>query len=93
LHLDYKLINEWRLLAVRQLYFLSRFTENKGSISLFSVKLFLAILRIIKHATLLVLSFRYAPKHLAPFSYISPQNTLFSTIKYELTIEFLSANG
>jgi len=33
------------------------------------------------------------PKYLAPFSYISPQKTLFSTIKYELTIEFLSANG
>jgi len=33
------------------------------------------------------------PKDLAPFSYISPQKTLFSTIKYELTIEFLSANG
>ena len=32
-------------------------------------------------------------KDLAPFSYISPQKTLFSTIKYELTIEFLSANG
>ena len=31
-------------------------------------------------------------KDLAPFSYISPQKTLFSTIKYELTIEFLSAN-
>ena len=26
-------------------------------------------------------------KDLAPFSYISPQKTLFSTIKYELTIE------
>ena len=33
------------------------------------------------------------PKDLAPFSYISPQKTLFSAIKYELTIEFLSANG
>ena len=32
-------------------------------------------------------------KDQAPFSYISPQKTLFSTIKYELTIEFLSANG
>ena len=30
-------------------------------------------------------------KDRAPFSYISPQKTLFSTIKYELTIEFLSA--
>ena len=27
-------------------------------------------------------------KDIAPFSYISPQKTLFSTIKYELTIEF-----
>ena len=27
-------------------------------------------------------------KDLAPFSYISPQKTLFSTIKYELTTEF-----
>jgi len=33
------------------------------------------------------------PKDLAPFSYISPQKTLFSAIKYELTIEFLLANG
>ena len=32
-------------------------------------------------------------KDLASFSYISPQKTLFSTIKYELTIECLSANG
>ena len=31
-------------------------------------------------------------KDLAPFSYISPQKNLFSMIKYELTIEFLSAN-
>jgi len=31
-------------------------------------------------------------KDLAPFSYISPQKTLFSTINYELTTEFLSAN-
>jgi len=30
-------------------------------------------------------------KDLAPFSYISPQKTLFSTIKYKLSIEFLSA--
>ena len=33
------------------------------------------------------------PKDLAPFSYISPQKNPLSTIKYELTIEFLSANG
>jgi len=32
------------------------------------------------------------PKDLAPFSYISQQKPS-STIKYELTIEFLSANG
>ena len=32
-------------------------------------------------------------KDLAPFSYISPQKNLFSTIKYELTIKLLSANG
>ena len=38
-------------------------------------------------------SFCYAHKRPSPFSYISPQKTHFSTIKYELTIEFLSANG
>jgi len=32
-------------------------------------------------------------KDLAHFSYISPQKTLFSTIKYKLTIEFLSTKG
>ena len=42
------------------------------------------------------LKFRFSvmpTKDLAPFSYISLQKTLFSTIKYELTIELLSANG
>ena len=52
---------------VCQLYFLCRFTENKGTILLLSVKLFLAILKIIKHATLLYLSFCYAPKRPSPF--------------------------
>ena len=32
-------------------------------------------------------------KDLAPFSYISPQKNPLSPIKYELTIEVLSANG
>ena len=36
---------------------------------------------------------RAAGLDLAPFSYISPQKNHLSTIKYELTIEFLSANG
>ena len=38
-------------------------------------------------------SFCYAHKRPIPFFYISPLKTLFSTIKYELTIEFLLANG
>jgi len=33
------------------------------------------------------------PKDLAPFLIYPHKKTLFSTIKYELTIEFLSANG
>jgi len=49
--------------------------------------------KIIEHATLLFLSFSYAPKDLAPFSYISPQKNPLSMIKYALTIELLSANG
>ena len=39
-----------------------------------------------------ILSFCYALKRPSLFSYISPQKTRFSTIKYELTIKFLSAN-
>ena len=48
------------------------------------------------YSKFVTLKFRFSvvpTKDLAPFSYISPQKTLFSTIKYELTIEFLSANG
>jgi len=39
------------------------------------------------------LFFCYAPKRLSPFFYISPQKNPFSTIRYERTIAFLSANG
>jgi len=45
--------------------------------------------KIIKHATLLVLSFCYAPKDLAPFffSLYIPKNPL-SMIKYEVVVDF-----
>jgi len=40
-----------------------------------------------------ILSFCYAHKRPSPFLlYIPTKKPLFSTIKYELTIEFLSAN-
>jgi len=42
--------------------------------SLFSVKLFFAILKIIEHSTNFFLSVM-PPKDLAPFSYISPQKS------------------
>ena len=42
---------------------------------------------------ILFLSFCYAHKRPSPFFLYIPTKTLFSTIKYELTTEFLSANG
>jgi len=49
--------------------------------------------KIVKHATLLFLSFSYAPKRPSPFFLYIPTKNSLSVIKYELTIEFLSANG
>ena len=49
--------------------------------------------KISKHATLLFLSFCYAPKLPSPFFLYIPTKNPLSMIKYKLTIEFLSANG
>jgi len=40
-----------------------------------------------------IVSFSYAPKRPSPFFLYIPTKTLFSTIEYQLTVEFLSANG
>ena len=48
---------------------------------------------LLKIRNSIISSFCYAHKRPSPFFLYIPTKTLFSTIKYELTIEFLSANG